>query len=400
MNQPHWNDSNPASESPNLGLGEAFRAQMPVAKKWAYFDHAAVGPLSGPAASAIERFTSQACGDGDLHWLSWAQGLRNTRQTFARNIGASETEIAFVANTTDGINRIAQGMPWKAGDNIVLPAGEFPSNHYPWRELKDLGVELRVVPTGERGEFDAADIARHCDSNTRLISVSWVGFASGFRCDLDAISEVAQRFRSRLFVDAIQGLGVFPLDVRQTPIDFLSADGHKWMLGPEGLGVLYVKAEHITTLKPTQVGWNSVVNPFDYQSVDQSLRTDAQRFEGGSHNLLAAQALGASLSLLEQVGWGATSQALANRVLEISRALCEILLAHGARVYSERSPRYASGIVSFSFENRDPIQFRKDLIDRGIILSCRAGRLRAALHGYNDRSDLERLDQALRELLG
>lgn len=376
-----------------------FRAQMPVAQSWAYFDHAAVGPLSGPASDAIRKFVEQGTHDGDLHWLQWAQGLANTRERLARLIGASPLEIAFVSNTTDGINRIAQGMNWEAGDNVVLPAGEFPSNHYPWRELQSRGVELRVVPTGPQGDFGPGDIAKACDQRTRLISVSWVGFASGYRCDLDGISEVAKRFGAKLFVDAIQGLGVFPLDVSKTPIDFLAADGHKWMLGPEGFGAMFVRQELLETLRPIQVGWNSVRKPFDYQDVGQSLRSDAQRFEGGSHNLLAAQALGASLKVLEDAGCGANNSALSQQVLAITDRLVELLQKHRAIIHSDRSPGHASGIVSFSFEGFDPVELRKRLIDERIILSCRAGRLRAALHGYNDASDLERLDAALAKLV-
>ena len=380
-------------------LSEHFRQNMPVAAQWGYFDHAAVGPLSGPARTALQTFVDQGTRDGDLHWPEWAKGLSGARRAVAAGIGASPSEIAFVANTTEGINLVADGLNWRDGDNLVVPAGEFPSNHYAWRQLSDRGVELRVVPTGAMGEFDPADVAARCDSLTRLIVTSWVGFASGFRVDLDALAQVANDIGCQLFVDAIQGLGVFPLDVSRTPIDYLAADGHKWLLSPEGFGVAYVREEHITRLRPSHLGWNSVVNPFDYQDLTQPLRTDAQRFEGGSHNLLAAQALRASVDLLSSSGWGKDSVALADNVLRITDELVERLRRRGATIHSDRRPRHASGIVSFSFDGHDPVALRKSLIERSVVLSCRAGRLRAALHGYNTVEDLDRLDAALGELL-
>ena len=138
-------------------LSEHFRQNMPVAAQWGYFDHAAVGPLSGPARTALQTFVDQGTRDGDLHWPEWAKGLSGARRAVAAGIGASPSEIAFVANTTEGINLVADGLNWRDGDNLVVPAGEFPSNHYAWRQLSDRGVELRVVPTGAMGEFDPAD---------------------------------------------------------------------------------------------------------------------------------------------------------------------------------------------------------------------------------------------------
>jgi len=374
------------------------RHEMPVAARWAYYDHAAVGPLSGPARRAMGNLIESATVDGDRHWLEWNQRTEQVRGILADSIGATAEELAFVSNTTDGLGIISEGIAWKTGDNLVLPEGEFPSNHYPWQRLEALGVELRLVPTDAFGGFDVAEVARRCDARTRMIAASWVGFASGFRADIAGLAEVARRHGSLLTLDAIQGLGVFPIDVSSLGVDFLTADGHKWLLGPEGFGILYVRRERLEQVEPKRIGWNSVARPFDYSRLELKLRNDARRFEGGSHNMIGAHGLGASVELLRQVGWGRHDDRLAQRVLESSDSLVDRLRSLGAIIHSRRERPHASGIISFSFPERDPVMLRQGLIVRGVILSCRGGRLRAAVHGYNDQHDEDRIILALQEL--
>ena len=386
------------NEQDSVNSWESFREAMPVSQNLAYFDHAAVGPLSGPAAQTMAQWAQEATEYGDVHWPKWAKRLSEVRSQVAKGLNASNDEIAFVANTSDGISLVAQGIQWQAGDNIVLPGGEFPSNYYPWKALEPLGVEIRIVPTDEFGGFSADQIRSHCDKNTRLIAVSWVGFASGFRCNLGDIAEVAQQFNAYFFLDAIQGLGVFPLDLQNVGVDFLAADGHKWMLSPEGFGVFYVRRRVLEDLKVSRLGWYSVKQTFDYNDLRLDLKPNAQRFEAGSHNLVCAQAFGASLALLAEHGWGHDSNRLADRVINNRHALTEVVKKHGGILHSDTRDEHASGILSFSWPSRDPQKLRKHCLDHGIVLSCRNGRLRASIHGYNDESDLERLDVALTSL--
>ena len=187
-------------------------------------------------------------------------------------------------NTTEGINLVAEGFPWRDGDNMVTLADEFPSNQYPWMNLSSRGVECRRVPTID-GRVDLAAIERACDARTRIVAISWVNFAHGWRNDLDALAELAHRRGAHLFVDAIQALGVFPLDVRRTPIDFLAADGHKWLLGPEGAGLFDVRREHLEKLRPLGLGWNSVSQGRDYNRIELTVKDTAARYEGGSYNM-------------------------------------------------------------------------------------------------------------------
>jgi selenocysteine lyase/cysteine desulfurase len=368
-----------------------FREQMPVAKKWAYFDHAAVAPITAPAAAAMNLQTQQALEEGDTAWPEWARLLRETRQSAANLIHADPDEITLVPNTTAGINLVAEGLDWRTGDNVVTLADEYPSNLYPWMNLADRGVETRLVPTAD-GRVDFDQLADHCDDRTRLITVSWVAFSNGCRRDLKTIGEIAARRGALFFVDAIQGLGAFPLDVQDTPIDFLAADGHKWMLGPEGAGMAYIRRDRLPLLRPMSVGAHSVVHGSDYTHIELRLKDNASRYEGGSLNVPGMLGFGASLDLLQSLG----VNNIAAAILDISDHLCRELASLGLRVISPRNGEERSGIVSFEYPGADLLAVRRHCLDRGVALACRAGRIRVSPHGYNTRNDVNRLIEALK----
>jgi selenocysteine lyase/cysteine desulfurase len=368
-----------------------FRAEMPVTRRWAYFDHAAVAPLSGPAQRALVQWSEDAVANGDAFYPPWMQQIEETRRRAAAMIHAQPEEIALILNTTAGVNLVAEGFPWRRGDNVVVPDNEFPTNQYPWMNLQDRGVETRRVRT-EGGRVPLEILADACDERTRIVAVSWVAFSSGWRQDLDRLAEMVHRRGALLFLDAIQGLGVFPLDVRQTPVDFLAADGHKWLLGPEGAGVFFIRREHLGRLRPVGVGWNSVVGNHDFNRIEFTLKDSAERYEGGSVNVACLTALGASLDLLNRFG----PEAISRRVLEITDLACRRLGEVGAVVDSDRSEGHKSGIVVFQMPGRDPDAIRRQCLQREVVLSCRAGRLRISPHAYNDASDVDRLIESLR----
>ncbi len=257
-----------------------FRHQMPVTSRWAYFDHAAVAPLPAPMRDAVIRYAQQAADDGDTVWPAWNRRVEEVRNLAARLIAADPDEIALIRNTTEGIGLVAEGFPWQAGDNVVTLDNEFPSNQYPWMNLASRGVETRRVPT-DNGRVDLDRLAEACDRRTRIVSVSWVGYASGWRIDPAEVASRAHERGALLFVDAIQGLGAFPLDAHATGIDFLAADSHKWMLGPEGAGLLFVRREHLGLLRPLGVGWHSVAHSFDYTKIELDIKPSAAALRGG-----------------------------------------------------------------------------------------------------------------------
>ena len=370
------------------------REQMPITNKWAYFDHAAVAPISGPAQNTLQAWIEQAACEGDTVWLDWARQVSETRTAAAKLINADTDEIALVPHTTAGINLVAEGLDWQPGDNVVTLDDEFPSNIYPWMHLKRLGVETRLVPTTQ-GCVDLDQLANYCDDRTRVVSISWVGYANGCRRDLNAIAEIAHRRDALFFLDAIQGLGVFPLDVKQTAIDCLAADGHKWLLSPEGAGIAYIRRECLSRLTPTSVGWNSVVHAADFSRIELDLKPTAARYEGGSHNMMGFLALGASLRMLLELG----TENIAASILDITDRAAEELTALGAVVCSPRSDGASSGILSLELPGYDPVAVRRHCLEQGVAVACRAGRLRVSAHAYNDESDLTRLLEAMRSAL-
>ncbi len=371
-----------------------FRAAMPIVNRFAYFDHAAVSPLSRPAQAVSIKWAEEAAELGDTCWPQWQRRVEEIRTLAASLIGAEPVEIALIPNTTAGINIVAEGFPWRSGDNVVVAGNEFPSNLYPWMNLGERGVQARrVAPNGVELAID--QLADACDSRTRLIAVSWVGYSSGWRIDLDELVAMAHQRGCLVFLDAIQGLGVFPLDVKRTPVDFLAADGHKWLLGPEGAGLLFLRSEHLSLLRPLGVGWNSVVHAHDFSRIELQFRRAASRYEGGSRNTVGCLALGASLELLATFGLSPTSLSIAERVLDISGLACQELRAVGAQIVSDRSPQHASGIVSFQFPNRNSFQLRDQCRNHGVVLSCRGGFLRISPHAYNDEEDIRRLVTAI-----
>jgi selenocysteine lyase/cysteine desulfurase len=371
------------------------REQMPVAERLAYFDHAAVSPVSGPAAAAMNRWIRESLEEGDTRWMDWAGQLRGMREAAARLIGAEADEIALVPNTTAGINLVAEGLDWRPGDNVVTLADEYPSNLYPWMNQASRGVETRLVPTAD-GRVDYDQLAARCDERTRVITVSWVAFSNGCRRDLKAISEIAARCGALFFVDAIQALGVFPVDVRQTPIDFLAADGHKWLLGPEGAGIAYIRRDRLPLLRPVGVGAHSVVHASDYTHIELRLKENASRYEGGSLNVPGMLGLGASIEMLQAAG----IENVAAAVLDVTDHLCEELGKAGLHVASPREGDERSGIVSFEFPASDLLSVRRHCLSHGVALAARAGRLRVSPHAYTNRADVDRLMQVLRSFPG
>ncbi len=374
------------------------RQNMPVTRKWAYFDHAAVAPLSAPAEASITSWAKEAACHGDVNWLSWERTVEATRSAAAKLIQASPDEIALMPSTTAGINLVAEGIYWQQGDNVVILADEYPSNVYPWLNLKDRGVETRLVSTNN-GKVDLDRLREACDEMTRLVSLSWVGFTTGYRQDINRIADIVHsaggKHSSRAFflVDAIQGLGAIPLNVKETPIDFLAADGHKWMLGPEGAAMAYIRLENLEELRPHGVGWHSVVNNHDFSNIDMNFLPTAARFEGGSANMPGMHAFGSSLDLLQSFDTGTITES----ILDITDYLCEKLSEIDYRVVSHREvetnghdPR--SGIVSTEPVGITSEQARVKLLDAGVVTRCRAGWLRFSPHAYNTYDEI---DQAI-----
>ncbi|MGC9320099.1 MAG: aminotransferase class V-fold PLP-dependent enzyme, partial [Armatimonadota bacterium] len=259
--------------------------EFPVRDELIYLNHAGVCPIPARTASAVAEMAEDCRDFGAWNFDRWHAVAERCRQRLADLMGAQTHELAFVKNTTSGLMMAAESIPWREGDSVVVADIEFPANVYPWLNLQRRSVRTRFVPA--RGRFPTVDdYAAACDQSTRAIAVSWVQFATGQRADLAELAEMAHRSGGYLVVDAIQGLGALEIDVHDLGIDVLAADGHKWLLGVEGCGVLYVSSDVIGDLEPFWRGWASVPEPHSFLQYTQPARADARRFEEGSASML------------------------------------------------------------------------------------------------------------------
>jgi selenocysteine lyase/cysteine desulfurase len=372
----------------------AFRDLMPVTRRWAYFDHAAVAPLTTRARTALAEWADEFTENGLTHYSRWLARIEEVRRLVGRLLNADPLDVAFIKNTSEGIGIVAEGLDWRPGDNVVTAEEEYPANVYPWLNLAGRGVELRRVPSRD-GRVLLDDLLAATDGHTRLVTISWVEYASGFRNDLDAIGEACRQRGILFFVDAIQGLGALPLDVSRSPIDFLAADGHKWLLGPEGAGVFWIRRDLVDRLHPVGVGWHSVIGAWDFGAIDFRLKPNAGRWESGSQNIAGITALGASLELLLEIGVDAMSR----RILDLADRFCAEVERTGWKVHGSRRENERSGIVSLVAPAERSAGFIpavvRQLRQQGVVVNHRAGRLRVSPHAYNTPEELDRLVELL-----
>ena len=367
---------------------DTFRRQMPVTRSWAYMDHAAVSPLPEPARAALAEWADDVASNGLVHITRWVARVEEVRKQFGRLLNADPLDVAFVKNTSEGVGIVAEGFPWQLGDNVVTVHDEYPANVYPWMNLASRGVTLRRVASRPGGVVSLDDLDAAIDARTRVVTLSFVEFATGFRNDLDAIGRLCRERGALFFVDAIQGMGVLPIDVARTPIDFLAADGHKWLLGPEGAGVFWMRRELIDRLRPVGVGWNSVVGPYEFSTIDFRLKPHAGRYESGTLNVGGTIAMGASLDLLLAVG----VETIERQILDLTDRLCLLLAPTAWRVFGRTTPESRSGIVSLEPPpGRDLAEVNRLLRDAGVIVNRRAGRLRISPHAYNTFDEIDRV---------
>jgi selenocysteine lyase/cysteine desulfurase len=367
----------------------ALRRECPVTTRWAYFDHAAVAPLTERARRTLTEWAADLAENGEINDSARVRRVEEVRRLAGQLLNADPLDIAFIKNTSEGVGIVAEGLPWQVGDNVVTAEEEYPANLYPWMNLADRGVQLRRVPS-RGGRILLDDLRAALDERTRLVSLSFVEYASGFRNDLHAVGELCRERGVLFFVDAIQGLGVLPLDVRSMPIDFLAADGHKWLLGPEGAGLFWIRRELIERLHPVGIGWNSVIDSRNFSRVEFRLKPHAGRWESGSLNVGGILALGANLELLFALG----IDAIAERILHLTDHLCERAVKIGLEVYSSRRRGETSGIVSLAVPG-DVRAIVRRCRDAGIVINQRAGRLRVSPHAYNTTEEIDRLVELL-----
>lgn len=367
-------------------LYELYRDQFPSADRMVYVNHAGVAPLCRPAAEAMKWLTEDCLQFGSNHFDKWLDAYEGLRVAAATLIGGHRDEIAVVKNTSEGIATVALGLNWKAGDKVVAFREEFPANYYIWNRLADRGVSVEWL-----SYLDPLERIDEAARGARLLAISFVQYLSGYRADLNALGEICHRHGVFFFVDAIQGLGVFPLNVDAAHIDALAADGHKWLLGPEGCGILYVRRERLDDIEPIEFGWTNVAHFADYASRDTTLRADAGRYECGTLNTVGIFGLRASIDFLQGVGVpaiGKAVRALADRVAEGAQA-------KGYELLGTRETAHSAGIVSVRKPGGDSRMVVRALKEKEIFAAPRQGWVRISPHFYQSPGQMDRIVSAL-----
>jgi len=357
-----------------------------------YLNHAAVAPWPCCTSDAVIRFADENSTAGPAAYRNWIARENNLRDQIATLTGAaSGDDIALLKNTTEGISLVASGIAWQPGDNIVLPVGEFPSNRLPWLAQVNQGVTVREVDIRAAEDAEGA-LLEAMDENTRLLTVSAVQWSDGFRLDLEHLGRACKSASVLFFVDAIQQLGALPMDVEACYIDFLAADAHKWLLGPEGIAVFYCRESIRSQLKLRQQGWHMYDKPWSFDTKGRQPSSTAKRFEAGSPNSVGQAALHASLELLLSAGMDRVS----TQVLRNSDYLIkELDRLPRIEITSRTLPERRSGIVSFQHTDIPSPRLHSQLAKSGITTAVRGDSIRLSPHFYQDESDLTELLQAL-----
>jgi selenocysteine lyase/cysteine desulfurase len=372
-------------------MNEQIRALFPVTEKYIYFNHAAVSPLSLRVRDAMIGLIDDVTYNGSSDFFTWCNEYERVRAAAARLVNARPHEIAFMRNTSGALSTVANGIDWRAGDNVVTSNVEFPSNIYPWMRLKaEHGVEMKMA-LERNGRIDTDELLSLVDDRTRVVTTSWVQFASGFRASLSEIGRFCRERGILFVVDAIQGLGGLHLDVERDYVDAFAADAHKYLLGPEGAAVLYLSERIMDQIKPTVVGWMSVKKWDHHIDYELEYREGALRYECGTLNTVGLYGMGAAIDLFLEVG----PERVEDYLLDLTEYLAERLQSSGYEVFGSRSRNETSGIVTCSHEKHSPKDLYRTLLAKNIITAPRVGRLRFSPHFYNTREEVDAIIDAL-----
>ncbi len=373
-------------------MNNDLRALFPVTRHLNYLNHAAVSAPPTPTIAAIQSQLTDASQNGSLNFRSWLATKERTRQSLAAMLGARPEQVAFMRNTSDGLSTVANGLRWQPGDNLVTFRNEFPSNLYPWLRLHEaLGVEVRIAEE-RHDRVDLNELVGLIDNKTRLVAISQVQYASGFRADLQRLGQAARDHDALLVVDVIQALGVIPVDVQAELVDVAAGACHKWLLTPEGVGFLYLSDRARERIQPTLVGWVSVPDPDDYGNFSQGWNRGTLAWETGTGPAALIHGLEQSLKLLSETGVAR----IQSHLEMLTDHLCDRLATKPYRIVSSRNRGEKSQIVCIQHTNGlSPMNLYAHLKDREIITAPRGDRLRISPHLYNTAEEIEALINAL-----
>jgi len=373
-------------------MNEHLRSLFPLTGSITYLNHAAASPLPLPTIEAVAAQLRDVAATGVLHYRSWVAVRERVRKLVAEMLGARSEQIAFMRNTSDGLSTIANGLRWGAGENVVTFSGEFPSNIYPWLRLREAqGVEVRFCQERD-GRVDIDELIGLIDDKTQVVAISHVQYSSGFRTDLERVGRAARAHDALLVVDVIQGMGVLPINVEAQYIDAAAGACHKWLLAPEGIGLLYLSDRARERVEPTLVGWMSVPDPEDYGNFEQGWARGTLPWDTGTAPTALIHGLEVSLNLLMETG----VERIAAYLGDVTDYLCEGLRSRGYEIVSSRRAGEKSQIVSIEpKEGWTPMTLYGHLKKNNIVAAPRGSRLRFSPHFYNMIEDMDAVLDAL-----
>lgn len=364
-----------------------YRSLFPVTRHLIYLNHASTSPLSTRAEEAIRQYLrerSELLGD---NWHRIREEAERLRELIGRLINTDSRRIAFVPNTNTGLNIVAAGLDWKAGDEILISEGEFPANVYPWLNLERRGVRIRFLPA-PAGGLEPERLRRAITTKTRLLALSSVEFLSGYAHDLRRLGEICKERDIWFVVDGIQGTGVIPIDVTAFQIDALANGGHKWLMWLQGFGFLFVSEKLQEQLQPAYGGWVGVRHPDEFLHYPQELSETARRYETGGYSSAAIPAAVEMLKLFFKIG----IVNIYEHLKKITSIFTDGLKMLDYRLFTNEDLNVRSGIVTFFPEDRSQTQPLFDyLTANGVVLSQRESMLRIAPHFYNTAEEMNRV---------
>lgn len=373
-------------------MNPTIRSQFATTETYAYLNSAAVAPPPKDAIDAVLFQLEDAAVYAGLRFGAWVDTKKRCRSLMAQILGCRDEQLAFIRNTSDGFASIANGLEWKAGQNIVSFADEFPANFYAWRNVRDRqGVELRLAPERD-GRIDLDELISLIDADTRLVAISSVQFASGFRSDLARIAEAAHKVDALFCVDLIQGLGAHAYDLPGLGVDAACGASHKWLCAPEGIGYIYLSDRARELITPTLVGWVSVEDAWDFADREQNYKPNALAWETGTGPSALFYGLEASLKLLIE----ADLKKVEAYLDELSEYLCERIASKDYEILSSRKEGERSAIVCVRHKGGlTPNEIAAQLEKEKVLVSPRLDRIRIAPHFFNNKEDIDRLIDAL-----
>jgi len=371
---------------------------FPATKEYVYLNAASISLMPLPVLRKMKDFQEELGLRGTV-WFDEeieTMAMEDARNEASKLVGADIDEIALLSSTTEALCTIAWSLDFKQGDNVVTTDMEFPSVIYPWMRIgKEKGVEVRLAKNKE-GIVEVADLEKLVDDRTRVLAISHVEYASGLRFNLEELHQVTSKHGALLVVDAIQSLGVVPINVKKEEVDIFASGSYKWLLGPFGASILYVKRDIYDKLDPPFVGWRSTEEPFEFKPTQLGYAKTAKKFEYSTTNYASKIGLAEAIKYLQRIG----IKRVYDHVLKLTGNLMQSLLnLRGVRVITPRENERRAGIVTIRFEKADYIEVAKKLGERGIIVSPRFESVRFSPHVYNTEEDMVKASEELKKII-